>query len=81
MEVVQQITSEQLQKIQEQQSKLQRFLSEIGAIEAQKHAALHALADLNKEIEETKAELESEYGPISIDLKDGSYKAVEQESE
>jgi len=81
MEVVQQITSEQLQKIQEQQSKLQRMLADIGAMEAQKHAALHALADINKEIEDTKAELESEYGPISIDLKDGSYKIVEQQSE
>ena len=81
MEVVQQITSEQLQKIQEQQSKLQRMLADIGAMEAQKHAALHSLADINKEIEDTKAELESEYGPISIDLKDGSYKIVEQQSE
>jgi hypothetical protein len=81
MEVVQQITSEQLQKIQEQQSKLQRMLADIGAMEAQKHAALHALADINKEIEDTKAELESQYGPISIDLKDGSYQIVEQKSE
>jgi hypothetical protein len=42
---------------------------------------LHALADVDKEIEETKAELEAEYGAISIDLKDGSYQEVEKKSE
>jgi uncharacterized protein related to proFAR isomerase len=81
MEVVKQITKEQLEKIQDQQSRLQIMLADIGAAEAQKHAMLHALADVNKEIEETKAELEAEYGAISIDLKDGSYQEVEQKSE
>jgi uncharacterized protein related to proFAR isomerase len=81
MEVVKQITKEQLEKIQDQQSRLQRMLADIGAAEAQKHAMLHALADVNKEIEETKAELEAEYGAISIDLKDGSYQEVEKKSE
>jgi len=81
MEVVKQISKEQLEKIQDQQSRLQRMLADIGAAEAQKHAMLHALADVNKEIEETKAELEAEYGAISIDLKDGSYQEVEQKSE
>jgi uncharacterized protein related to proFAR isomerase len=78
MEVVKQITKEQLEKIQDQQSRLQRMLADIGAAEAQKHAMLHALADVDKEIEETKAELEAEYGAISIDLKDGSYQEVEK---
>jgi uncharacterized protein related to proFAR isomerase len=81
MEVVKQITKEQLEKIQDQQSRLQRMLADIGAAEAQKHAMLHALADVDKEIEETKAELEAEYGAISIDLKDGSYQEVEKKSE
>jgi len=81
MEVVKQISKEQLEKIQDQQSRLQRMLADIGAAEAQKHAMLHALADVNKEIEETKAELEAEYGAISIDLKDGSYQEVEKKSE
>jgi hypothetical protein len=81
MEVVKQISKEQLEKIQDQQSRLQRMLADIGAAEAQKHAMLHALVDVNKEIEETKAELEAEYGAISIDLKDGSYQEVEQKSE
>jgi len=81
MEVVKQITKEQLEKIQGQQSRLQGMLADIGAAEAQKHAMLHALADVNKEIEETKAELEAEYGAISIDLKDGSYQEVEKKSE
>jgi hypothetical protein len=81
MEVVKQITKEQLEKIQNQQSRLQGMLADIGAAEAQKHAMLHALADVNKEIEETKAELEAEYGAISIDLKDGSYQEVEKKSE
>ena len=43
-----------MEKIQEQQGKLQNILTEIGVMEVRKHEAMHAQAVLSQEIEETK---------------------------
>ena len=73
------ITKEQLDKVVSQQSELSRVLNDIGALEANKHSLLHKIADVNKDIEQTKAELEKEYGAINIDLKTGEYTIIETE--
>ncbi len=78
MEIVKQITAEQLEKIVAGQKDLSAILSNIGVLESQKHGFLHQLADLNKSIEEFKAELEAEYGAININLEDGSYTEIEK---
>jgi hypothetical protein len=78
MEVVKQITQEQLNKVVTQQKDLSAILSNIGVLESQKHGFLHQLADLNQLIEEFKSELESEYGAININLEDGSYAEIEK---
>jgi vacuolar-type H+-ATPase subunit D/Vma8 len=75
------ITKEQLDKITDQQKALNMMLSNIGVLESQKHALLHQIAEVNKEIEETKAELENEYGAININLEDGSYTEIEKKDE
>ncbi len=72
------ITKEQLEKIQDQQKKLQGILTDIGVIEVRKHEALHAQAVVSQEIEETKKELEKEYGSININMQDGTYAKVEE---
>jgi hypothetical protein len=77
MEITKQITTEQLGKIVAGQKDLSAILSNIGVLESQKHGFLHQLADLNKSIEEFKAELEAEYGAININLEDGSYTEIE----
>lgn len=77
MEVVKQITKEQLEKIVTQQKDLQTLLTNIGVLESQKHGFLHQLGELNKAIEEFKGELEAEYGAVNINLEDGSYTNVE----
>jgi len=77
MEVVKQITKEQLEKIVTQQKDLQTLLTNIGVLESQKHGFLHQLGEVNKAIEEFKGELETEYGAININLEDGSYTDVE----
>jgi hypothetical protein len=64
------ITKEQLEKIQDQQKKLQSVLTDIGVIEVRKHEAMHAQAALSQEIEQTKKELEEEYGAININLEE-----------
>jgi len=80
MEVVKQITQEQLEKIVGQQKDLQALLTNIGLLESQKHGFLHQIADVNKAIEVFKTELEEEYGPININLEDGSYTEIELEN-
>jgi len=80
MEVVKQITTEQLETITNQQKDLNTLLVNIGIAESQKHMLLHQMADLNNLIEETKNKLQEEYGAININLTDGSYTEIESEA-
>ena len=73
------ITKEQLEKIVSQQKDLGTLLTNLGVLETQKHSLLHQVADLNKEIEDFKGILESEYGAVNINLEDGSYTEIKQE--
>ncbi len=81
MKKVQEITKEQLTKIQEQQKNLTDILKDIGFVEVQKHSLLHKQAGLNEEIEAFKAELEKEYGAITIDIETGAYTEIVKEEE
>lgn len=72
------IKEEQLKKIKEQQEKLAKILNEVGYLEANKHGLLHELAEVNKEVEEFKSELEKEYGQVNINLEDGSYTEIKE---
>jgi len=73
------ITEEQLKTISRQQKDLNALLTNIGLLEAQKHGLLHQIADVNKEVEEFKAELQSEYGNVNINVADGTYTEAEKE--
>ena len=73
------IKKEQLETIQKQQQELNAKLQSLGYLEAQKHGILHDLAALNKDIEDFKTKLEEEYGPVNINLEDGSYTKIEKE--
>ncbi len=73
------IKKDQLEKIVAQQKDLNVLLTDIGVLETQKHSLLHQVAEVNKEVEDFKSELESEYGAISINLEDGSYTEIEKE--
>lgn len=74
------ITEGQLEKIVSQQKDLNMLLGNIGVLETQKHSLLHQIAELNKSIEDFKAELEAEYGAVNINLEDGSYTAITEEN-
>jgi hypothetical protein len=74
------ITEGQLEKIVSQQKDLNMSLGNIGVLETQKHSLLHQVAELNKNIEDFKAELEAEYGAININLEDGSYTEITEEN-
>jgi len=73
------ITEEQLKLLQEQQGKLTEGLRTLGILDVQKQNVHGQITELSKEIEDTKKELEEEYGQINIDLTDGSYTDIEKE--
>ena len=75
------ITQEELDKIVKAQKEINEVLTQIGAIETQKHSLLHRIADVNKFLEEAKADLEKTYGPVSINLETGEYTKIEKEKE
>ena len=75
------ITEEQLKQIQAQVKVRGQLISDIGAVEAQKHDLLHALNNVMQKTKETADELEEEYGKININLEDGTYEVIEEEKE
>jgi len=76
---VKSITADQLKAIQDHQSKLSALLVDIGFLETKKMEVMSVHTEASKEMNETKAELEKEYGAVNIDLKDGSYTDVVKE--
>ena len=73
------ITKEELEKVVDQQKKINEILTSIGVLETQKHSLLHNISTINKDMEETKADLEGKYGSININLEDGTYTKIEKE--
>jgi hypothetical protein len=71
------VTDEQLNKIQTQQKELNAIVHDLGVMETQKHGLLHNFAVLNKEVDDFKVELESQYGPVNINIDDGIYTNIE----
>ena len=74
------IKEEELLLIQEQQKQLNELVHNIGLLESQKHGLLHEIAGINKDIEDYKEILETEYGQIEINLEDGIYTKIDVES-
>jgi len=75
------IKEEQLNKIRNQQEQLNKIISQVGTLEANKHALLHNMAGINQDIEEFKKELEKEYGAINVNVETGEYTEIEKEPE
>ena len=74
------ITKEQLENVVKTNKELEDTVLEIGILESKKHGLLHKVAEVNKDLEEQKVELEKEYGKISIDLKTGEYTEITEEA-
>jgi hypothetical protein len=73
------IEEKELEQLVAQQSAKARLLSDIGAIEAQKHELLHAFAEIVGESKKLNEELEEKYGKITVNLEDGSYEEILEE--
>jgi hypothetical protein len=75
------IKEEHLKTIQEQQTKLNQILNQVGYLSAQKHGLLHEFGKINEEVENFKGVLEAEYGEININVETGEYTILEKPTE
>jgi calcineurin-like phosphoesterase family protein len=74
------ISEEHLKTIQEQQTKLNNLLNQIGYVSAQKHGLLHEFGEVNKATEDFKSVLEAEYGrQVNINVENGEYTPINEE--
>lgn len=73
------IEDKELEQIREQQTKLAQIKQDLGTLEVRKHEVMQVFLDVNKEVEETKSELEKKYGRVNINLDDGTYSEIEEE--
>lgn len=73
------ITEEQLNTLKKQQSSLNEGFRLLGSLDVQKQVIHSQINEVYRQVEETKKELEEEYGNVSIDLKDGSYTEIEED--
>ena len=78
-EKVNKIEEQELTTVKEQQSKIQRVVMDLGALEVRKAEVLGAYSEFAKELEGTKKELEEKYGQVNINLQDCSYEKIEEE--
>jgi len=75
------IKDEQLKKVTEQQQALTNLLARIGVLEIEKLNLSGEIKKLEDEVEQTKKELEEEYGKVSINLADGTYEKIEDKED
>ena len=66
------IKEDQLQKLQEIVGTINNLQTQLGGLEIQKHQALHQISDVQAQLNDFQAELEKEYGKVSINLQDGT---------
>jgi hypothetical protein len=75
-----QIKTEELAKLQNLATIIKTTQEQVGVLETQKHVLLHKYDILNQELNKFKSELQETYGDVSIDIKDGSFKKIKNES-
>jgi len=75
------ITEDQLKLLKELTSNRNAILGDIGVLEARKHGLLHVLSKINEDELKFMKELEEQYGKISVNLEDGSYKERQEENQ
>jgi len=79
-EEIKKVKEEDLKKIQENQNQMAQVINQVGAIEAQKQDLLAQVPTIRQAMDELKVELEKEYGKVSINLVDGTYEEIPEET-
>jgi len=73
------ITQEQLEELQKGVSEINQIALQIGNLELQKHSLLHQGVEKQQDLGKFQNKLQEKYGPVSINIQDGSYKLIENE--
>ena len=73
------ISEEELKQLQGVVSAVNKLQFDIGTLEAQKHAALHALFEGNQKLTEIQANFNKNYGTDNINIGDGTINYKEDE--
>mgnify|MGYP003143270055 FL=1 len=71
------VTDEQLKKLQEIVGAMNGATTRVGQIETQKHAVLHDLTLMRKDLIDFQDELEEQYGKVNVNIKDGTISKIE----
>ncbi len=74
------ITKEELKELQEIHNKIVAIRHDIGMLNGQIHSLNHMQAEELAKQEEAKKKLVENYGNVNIDLKDGSYTEIKEET-
>jgi len=74
------IDEDSLKELQEQEKKKAAILHDLGLLDTQRHSLLHIYGEIVVKQEGAKKELEEKYGKINIDLKDGSYEPIKDDT-
>jgi hypothetical protein len=56
-----------------------KLINNIGGLEAQKQDYLNQVPAIRKEMDEIRVKLEEVYGPVNINIKDGTYEEIPEE--
>ncbi len=75
------IEEKELEVLQEQEKKKGAILHDLCLLDTQRHSLMHIYADLMKEQQDSKTELEEKYGKININLSDGSFEEIKEEQD
>ena len=75
------ITEEQLKELQELVAKINNAAAQLGNIEMQKHQLLHASNNFQSDLNKLQNDLEEQYGKVTVNLQDGTFKKVEEVAE
>ena len=74
------ITDEQLKKVQEIVSVLNKAQMELGVAEVRKHRMLHEMASFQDQLNYLQKEFEDQYGTFDINVNDGTINYAKDES-
>ena len=75
------ISKDQLERVQNIVSAVNKLHADIGKIEAQKHNLLHTLAQGNDQLNEVQEEIRKEYGEVNINIQDGAIEYKDEPSD
>ena len=75
------VTDEQLKRIQDTVSSINKGQMEVGKLETNKHALIHQISGYQEALQVLQNELEKEYGTVDININDGTINYTKENGE